>query len=222
MIRDYFGITTGNFVKMLVLVAFIFFFFRIAHLFILFTQGKSRKELKYLIIFTEIISWLALISWTIFIVPFKNLELVGIAVVFNVLNFIFWKNIKESVALFLIKKIVSPEKSKRVKIDNKIFKIYKFSHNSIFLMYNSEKREHRYTKFLKNNFTFSENKEITKTTNENLKEKGQLYATLKENDFINKNTEVEIILKDKKFQISIDSFDKTELEKTETFINKIF
>lgn len=222
MTLEYFGLTTGNFIKLFILVAFLFFFFRMITLLALFSNDKSRKELKIMFVITEIIAWLALSSWIFFIVPLKRFELAGLVITFSVLNFIVWKNIKDSFSLFLINKIIDPKNSRRLKINFKTYKINEFLPTKISLTYNSEKSENNYSSILKEKIKFSQNKTLKKNTTENIREINQLYATLKDNGFINDNTEICISEKDNKFIISIDSFDETDIEKTNTFLNHIF
>ncbi|MBN2663602.1 MAG: hypothetical protein JXR68_08120 [Bacteroidales bacterium] len=222
MIRDYFGLTTGNFIKLLVLVAFLFFFFRVIHLLILFTKDKSQKELKILIVITELIAWSALFLWIVFLVPLKKLELIGISVVFNFLNFLFWKSIKDPVSLFFINKILTPINPKRLKIAYKVYKIEKIHQNYISLIYNSEVSKINYSKLLKQKFQFSINKDIKHDVSENFKDKNELYATLKDNGFINSNTEIDILTKNDSFIISIDTFDNNDFLKTDTFLKHVF
>lgn len=222
MIKDYFGLTTGNFIKLLALIIFLFFFFRIIHYLILFTKDKSSKELKIMFIITELIAWSALFLWIVFLVPLKKIELLGISFLFNLLNLFFWKNIKDSVSLFLINKILAPLNPKRIKVDYKIYKIEKLFSTYITLIYNSEITEITYSNLIKNKIKFSENKKIKHNISNNFKEKNELYATLKDNGFINENTEIEINVVDNNFIILVDSFDNNDIYKTETFLKQVF
>ncbi len=60
---DFFGISTGYFVKFLILIAFIFFALRLIFSIIAKFSQQTVKNLKPLFIITEVVIWLMFLFW---------------------------------------------------------------------------------------------------------------------------------------------------------------
>ncbi len=221
MIKDYFGITTGNFIKAIIFITFILFFIRLVHLLINFAKGKSKKELRMMFIATETILWSAMLAWFYFEIPLKKMEFIGIMLVFTALNFYFWLQIRDYVAGFFVKKIIPLTEAKQLKLNAEIYDIKSIDNKAITLANKAIEQEFNFSKFIKNEITFPFEKTLKIKTNEYLKNSNELKATLSENNFINKNTDVSISLKDDTFIIQIIAFFEDDLDKIELFLDEI-
>jgi len=88
MINETFGLTTGNFIKFIILIVFLFFFIRTVNLLInLLVDKKNRVALKRMFLATEILIWVTLIVWVYFMVPVGKLKFLAVFAIFNLLNF---------------------------------------------------------------------------------------------------------------------------------------
>ena len=124
MIEENFGIKTGDFIKLMIFVAFVFFFIRSMRLMIISIKNpQSRKELKQMFLLTEILLWGIIGIWIYFMIPQGKLKLLAVLLVFTGLNYWLWLRIRESLAGFYVRKFYDLRKNSNLKINSKNFTI---------------------------------------------------------------------------------------------------
>ncbi len=221
MIKNFFGLTTANFIKTLILAIFVFFFIRLLHFLISFMKGKSKIELKYFVIATEVLIWSIIFLWIFFMVPKNKFFLIIVLLILNGINLSIWLSVKNLVALFLLNKMLFFNKANYIKIDDIIYEINNKNKQKLFLSNNESKFSIKYSNLLNKNYILPFNRTIIKQQSPDIQKKEKLYATLKENGFINENTFLNIKKSKNIFSIKISGFDKNNILKVEKFLNEI-
>lgn len=226
MIRTTFGLTTGNFVKLLILVAFIFFFIRMVHLAISFVKGDSKAELKKLFGFTEVIIWSLFGLWVFYTIPSNKELLAVILVVFIAIDIVIWYGVRQRFAGVVFNRVFETKKNKTLKIGNDIYKIDSLFQSDFDATKEDKTEKFSYIKAIKlgtevPNLT---NFEINLEKNSNFETPAQLLHTIIENNFIFNDIFVEITENDKNnllWNVKITSFEKEKAIELEEYIKHI-
>jgi hypothetical protein len=226
MIRTTFGLTTGNFVKLLILVAFIFFFIRMVYLAISLVKGDGKAELKKLFGVTEFILWSLVALWVFYTVPSGKLLLAGVLVVFLALDTAIWFGVRQRFAGIVYNRVFDTISNKTLKIDNEIYQLKTMFQSDFDAQKNDKIVKFNYLKAIKlgTEAPISTNFELNSEKNSNFETPTQLKNTIIENNFISKETFVEITESNKNkllWNVKITSFEKDKAEELEEFIKHI-
>ena len=226
MIKDFFGLSTGNFIKVYILVAFLFIFLRIVYLAINFIKGKSKSELKKLFFGTEFILWALLLLWIYHSIPSHKLIFLISIVIFLSLNTVIWFGIRQRLAGVVFNKVYNVYENKLLKINSEIYQISKLFLNSFDANKNGKIIKFQYYNATKQTIETQKTTEfdIKITENSNFNTQEELEEILIENNFITENSTliIEVDENDKtKWLIQFKSFDEKQKDDIEEFIKEI-
>ncbi len=226
MIVENFGIKNGDFIKLVIFVGFVFFFIRAMRLMIVsIKNSQSRKELKQMFLFAEILIWGIIGLWIYFMIPHGKLKMFAILLIFNGLNFWFWLKIRENLAGFYLRKFYNLQENSNLKIEKKDYLINKLRQEKIELKDNDAKIiSFYYTKLLKKGITVPYKDEMLfqKSENNIFRNFNEFYATLLENQFINTKTNVKLLEETSQYiRFQIYSYNKDDLALLQNYIREI-
>ena len=226
MIKDFFGLTTGNFIKVYILIAFLFFFLRLVHLSINFVKGDSKLELKRLFYGTEFILWALLLLWIYYSIPSQKTIFLALSIAFAGLNTAIWFGVRQRIAGVIFIRVYKVSENYKLKINNEIYRINKLFLNNFDAQKNDELIKFKYIQVIKQKI---ETPKTTKfsvqiTENSDFKTQNKLEEALIENNFMSENSIVQIE-KDESdkliWLIKVTTFDIEKNKEIEEFIREI-
>jgi hypothetical protein len=224
MIEQYFGIKTLDFVKYLILIAFIFFFLRLVNLMITaLKDNKNKNELKKLFYVTEILIWATFSAWIYFMIPNSKIIFFIISAIFIALNTLIWFKIKLLVAGIFVRLAFSLKINEKIKFNNNIVKISDLKAEYLTIDDNGQKNKIKYLDFIKNKIQLPVYQTISfdKQTEKTFKNIYELKDILKENNFTNDETFVNIKENNNKILLEICAFDEKNIKKIKKFLAEI-
>ncbi len=199
-------------------------FLRFIHL-SLRTQAfdKERKKIKNLFILTEIFIWSAFAIWIYYMIPAgKPLFALFLAIVIAI-YIVFWFLIRNKVAKMLFKSAFKLNKNDNFMLDGEHAKLLFYKKNTLVVKKSDKTEEFKYDIFLSHRITKPYKQHIEISIKEDILTANpeNIYATLKENGFINENTKVEVSKKDNLLVIDIETYNKKTLQTITEFLKKI-
>ncbi|MBN2892881.1 MAG: hypothetical protein JXL97_13520 [Bacteroidales bacterium] len=223
MFRETFGLTTGNFVKLFILAAFIFFFVRLVNLAILFVKGEHRKELRNLFIFTELILWALIAVWIYNSVPANKILLTILLVAFSAINFGVWRYVRQRLAGVIYNRVYNPKKNNPIKIGNEIYIIESLFLNDFDVSVDGNTKKFNYLEAIKLGTVNFIQSDFSLTIDEKseFQSYDKLLEILKEHNFLNNNTTVEVEKTETNWNIIIKSFNQSNINEIKEFIKQI-
>ena len=187
MINETFGLTTGNFIKFIILIVFLFFFIRTVNLLInLLVDKKNRVALKRMFLATEILIWVTLVVWGYFMVPVGKLKFLSVFAIVNLLNFALWIKVKQDIAGVFFRLAFSLKKDDFLKIDKQLVKISDLKFDYVEVLKDDSIEKIAYIDALKKGIIIPSitKIEVLQKNNTNIKTKDDLMAVLTEKGFI--------------------------------------
>jgi len=187
MINETFGLTTGNFIKYIILIVFLFFFIRTVNLLInLLVDKKNRVALKRMFLATEILIWVTLVVWGYFMVPVGKLKFLSVFAIVNLLNFALWIKVKQDIAGVFFRLAFSLKKDDFLKIDKQLVKISDLKFDYVEVLKDDSIEKIAYIDALKKGIIIPSitKIEVLQKNNTNIKTKDDLMAVLTEKGFI--------------------------------------